>query len=300
MKLISIVIIIGILLVVVAAIFLLIRSARNMAFNLVYTAPNPVATTPDSVGLENWEDVTFASDDLQLEGWFIPPADNANGATLIFVHGWQGNRTAQLKQAALLHQHGYGALLFDLRNSGSSQGNVSTWGYGEANDIKAAYDYLLSRSEVNPDKICLFGFSTGGAATARAAAQIPGIKVVIIESTYTALVDNLDNVVNLLGGRIPAYPPLVLWFMERESGLPLRDIRPIDDVAKIAPRPIMFIQGTDDVVVDQSHTQKLFEAASEPKKLYIAPNAGHGEVFSSNPEEFEKQVIPFLDTYLKE
>ena len=300
MKLIPLIIIIGILFIVIAAAFLFVRAARNMAFTLVYPAPNRVTTTPDSVGIKTWEDVTFTSGNLQLEGWFIPPTVDENGATLIFVHGWQGNRTAQLKQAAMLHQHGYGALLFDLRNSGNSQGNASTWGYAESDDVQAAYNYLLTRPEVDPDRIGVAGFSTGGAAVSRAAARIPGLKVVLNESTYTALVDNLGNVSKLLGGRIPAYPPLVLWFMERETGLPLKDIRPIDDISQITPRPIMFIQGADDVVVNQSHTQELFETASEPKKLYLAPNAGHGEVFSSNPEEFEKQVIPFLDTYLRE
>ena len=55
MKLIPLIIIIGILFVVIAAAFLLVRSARNMALTLVYPAPNPVTTTPDSATMPSAE-----------------------------------------------------------------------------------------------------------------------------------------------------------------------------------------------------------------------------------------------------
>lgn len=294
------VILVAVILLLAVAVLLWLRAARNMALALVQPPVNPVSTTPAAVGVDQWEEVTFASGDLQLGGWFIPPAPAAAGATLVLVHGWQGNRTALLAQAAMLHRHGYGALLIDLRHSGSSQGELSTWGYTEADDVQAAVEYLLTRPEVNPDKIGLLGFSTGGAAVTRAAARLPQIKVVVIDSTYTALTDNLANVIELLGGRIPAYPPLVLWFMERETGLPLREVRPVADVAAIAPRPIMLMQGEADVVVNPSHTRRLFDAASEPKQLYLVAGAGHGESFSVDPAGFERQVVSFLDSYLRE
>jgi dipeptidyl aminopeptidase/acylaminoacyl peptidase len=298
MKLYLLIGITGILLVGLAAIFLVVRAARNMAFTLVYPPRNPVTKTPDSVGLENWEEISFVADGLQLKGWFTPPAEDTAGATLIFVHGWTGNRTAHLRVAAILAKYGYGSLLIDSRNSGESEGNITTWGYTEADDVQAAFEYLLTRSEVNPDKIGVYGGSTGGAAVTRAAANNPQIRLAIVESTYTALTDNLSNVVNLLKGRVPTLVPLVLWFSKQETGLPLEDIRPVDDVTKIAPRPIMLIHGTDDIVVNISHSQKIFEAATGPKELYTVPGAGHGDVLSENPEEFESRLIAFLRKYL--
>lgn len=274
--------------------FLFLRGSYNVAYSLAYPVRNLAESTPNDVGIDNWEDVRFRSGELELTGWLIPPAPEANGATLIVVHGWSGNRASLLGQVAMLHRHGYGAFVIELRNSGLSEGESSTWGYAEAADVQAAFDYLLTRAEVNPGGIGLLGFSTGAATVIRAAAQNPEIKVVIAESSYSSFVDNLPSITNLLKSRLPTYQPLVLWFSERETGVPLREIRPIDDLIQLEGRPIMFIHGTTDWIVDVSHSQKMFEAAQEPKALYLIPDASHENIYTINRAEFEKQIISFL------
>lgn len=124
--------------------------------------------------------------------------------------------------------------------------------------------------------------------------RIPEIKVVIAESSYTSFVDNLPSITKLLKSRLPTYPSLVLCFSERQTGVPLREIRPIDDLVQLEGRPIMFIHGTSDEIVDVSHSQRLFEAAKEPKALYLVPDATHENIYAINRAEFEKQVISFL------
>ena len=42
-----------------------------------------------------------------------------------------------LEQAALLSKQGYGVLLFDLHNHGESQGEITTLGYTESEDVRA-------------------------------------------------------------------------------------------------------------------------------------------------------------------
>lgn len=277
--------------------FLFLRGSYNVAYSLAHPARNLAESTPNDVGIDNWEDVRFRSGELALTGWFIPPAPEANGSTLIVVHGWSANRASLLGQVAMLHRHGYGAFVIELRNSGLSEGDVSTWGYAEAADVQAAFDYLLTRTEVNPGQIGLLGFSAGGATVIRAAAQIPEIKVVIAQSTYTSFVDNLPAITKLLKSRLPTYAPLVLWLSERQTTVPLREIRPINDLAQLEERPIMFIHGTSDSIVDVSHSQQLFEAAKEPKALYLVPDASHEAIYSIDRAEFEKQVISFLTQY---
>jgi dipeptidyl aminopeptidase/acylaminoacyl peptidase len=289
-------VIVGLLAIVAGGAWL----ARSRALGLVHPDRTYADETPDDYGITEWEPVEFlSSDGLKLFGWFISPGPDADGATVIYAHGWGSNRGELLADAAMLNGHGYGALLFDFRNSGESEGNATTLGYTEVNDVQGAVDYLLAREDVNPERIGLIGHSMGGATVLRAAARIPEVRAVVAESAYTSLEDNIAEGVERLAG-LPAFPfaPLVVWFGELESGINLSQVRPLDDVAQISPRALLLVHGELDglVGVDNAHT--LFEAAGEPKELYIIPNAEHSYLFEADPVTYEQRVAGFLNEYL--
>jgi len=164
--------------------------------------------------------------------------------------------------------------------------------------VQGAVDYLLARPDVNPDCIGLVGSSMGGAVAIQAAARIPRVCAVVAQSAFSSLEDNVSQGVRALTG-LPPFPlaPLIIWFGEREAGIQLHQVRPIDDVAQIAPRAILFIHGKADSVVDVSNSVRLYQAAREPKALYLVPNAGHGGLMTADPAEFERRVVSFLDTH---
>jgi alpha-beta hydrolase superfamily lysophospholipase len=288
------VLLVGALVAVLGVVYL-----RTMS--IVHPRRLPLTGTPDDVGIANWETVRFPSaDGLQLAGWFLPPGPDGDGATLICLHGVRNQREEMLLQAAMLRRHGYGALLFDLRAHGDSEGDTSTLGYAEVADLRGAVDYLLARPDVNPERIGAIGHSMGGAIAIRGAARIPEIRAVVAESAYTSVEDNVaDGVRALL--RLPPglFAPLVVWFGERETGLGLRDVRPIDDVSQIAPRAILIVQGGQDPAVPPENGQRLYEAAGEPKDYCLVPEAGHGGYMHVAPEAFEQRIVTFLDTYLR-
>jgi len=275
--------------------------AHSRAMTLVYPTRRQTACTPADRGVERWEEVRFSTpDDLQLAGWFIPPTLHSDGATLIFIHGLGGNRGELLDEAVMLAGHGYGALLFDMRNHGASEGTVTTMGYAEVADVEGAVAYLFAQPEVNPKRIGLVGSSMGGAVAIRAAARIPEIRVVVAQSAFSSLEENVNQGVRALTG-LPPFPlaPLVIWFGEREAGIRLSQVRPIDDVAQIGPRAILFIHGEQDTIVDVSNSVRLYEAAEEPKAIYLIPDAGHGGLMAQGGAEFERRVVDFLDTHLR-
>jgi dipeptidyl aminopeptidase/acylaminoacyl peptidase len=276
-----------------------VRLARARAMALVHPGRSQPAHTPADRGMEQWEEVRFDTpDDLQLAGWFVPPDPQSDRAILIFVHGLGGNREEFLDEAAMLAGHGYGALLFDLRNHGQSAGTVTTLGYSEVDDVRGAIAYLLTRPEVNPERIGLVGSSMGGAVAIRAATRIPEIRAVVAQSAFSSLEENVQQGTRSLTGLPLPLAPLVIWFGEREAGIQLRQVRPIDDVGRIAPRAIMFIHGEQDPVVDVSNSLRLYEAAREPKALVLIPNAAHGGLMDAAPLEYERRVVDFLDVYL--
>lgn len=267
--------------------------SRQAAQTLLFPPRKTAATTPVNFGITDWQDVTFQSGDVTIGGWYIPPTAQADGATLIFVHGFGADRSALLEQAAALYKSGYGALLIDLRNSGSSQGNLTSWGYWEAEDVKAAFAYLQTRPEVNPARIGIVGKSAGGAAVIRAAAQLPDVWVVIAESTYSSLEGNMPAISQTIARVSSSYAAPVYWWMKQLSGLPLDEIRPIDYLPQITA-PVLFVHGDRDVVVDISHSQRMFQAANDPKQLLIIPNGTHMNIFTLDPARFEQEVGAFL------
>jgi fermentation-respiration switch protein FrsA (DUF1100 family) len=275
--------------------------ARSRTMILLHPPRSYPTVDPLVAGIGEFEDVSFQTEDgLELGAWFIPAQQSDTSPTVIFVHGLGANRAGLLDQAKLLHELGYNALLFDLRNHGESEGAVTTLGYAEVQDVEAAVSYLGARSDLDAKRIGLLGHSMGGAIVLRAAARIPEIDAVIAESAYSSLEDNIEQGVRQITG-LPPFPfaPLIVWFGEQETGMDIRAVRPIDDVGSIAPKAILFIHGGQDALIDPSNSQRLFAAALEPKELFILPSAGHGDFLAVDPNGFRQRITSFLELYLR-
>jgi dipeptidyl aminopeptidase/acylaminoacyl peptidase len=266
------------------------------AYTLVHPERRALNRTPSDVGITHYEDVQFVTPDgLTLKGWYIPPQ---NGVLIIFVHGHADNRNEFLDETALVTDQGYGALLFDLRNHGVSDGNITTLGFSETTDVVSAVGFVRSRAA--DAKIALFGHSMGAGAALLAAAKIPEVAAVIVESPFTSLEDNISEGVRSLTG-LPPFPfaPLIVFFCEQETKLDLHTVRPVDIIAQISPRPVLFIHGELDTTIPVRNSHELYTAAKEPKQLYILPNVGHGGFLQAEPKRFPETILTFLETYLK-
>ena len=274
--------------------------ARDRALKLIYPARSYPVETPDNYDMAGWEDVRFSTvDGLTLAGWFVPPAPDSGGATIIYVHGFAGNRGEMLPQAALMTTQGYGALLIDLRNCGDSEGTQTTLGFREPLDVAAAVEYLQTRPEVDADRIALVGVSLGAAASIRAAAVTPQVRGVVAESAFSSLQDNVEEGVRRLVG-LPPFPfaPLVVFLAARALGQNMNAVRPVDDVGRIAPRALLLIHGSDDHLIDVGNSRRLFAAAGAPKDLWIVPGGHHSDLMDVAPEEFHARLTGFLAQHL--
>jgi pimeloyl-ACP methyl ester carboxylesterase len=280
----------------VTAVFFGNRWVGQSADALLYPRRTQPSQTPAEFGLTA-ETVRIPVDELELAAWYIPPTEAVNGATLIYVHGFGGNRGALLEQVAAMHEVGYGALLLDMRNHGESGAAITTWGPAEARDVIAAYNYLLARSEVDPDRIGLVGKSMGGAAVALAAAQLPDLAVLVLESTYISFEENLPNILPGIA-RAPGFlAPYVFNRMESATSEPLADTLVADTVAGLNV-PLLLIHGEQDRLVPTEQGRAIFAAANEPKILHTVPGAGHLDIFTADPETFTAQMRTFLAEHL--
>jgi fermentation-respiration switch protein FrsA (DUF1100 family) len=82
------------------------------------------------------------------------------------------------------------------------------------------------------------------------------------------------------------------------TGIDATRIRPVDVVARIAPRPLLIIHCMGDRVVPPVNSERNFQAAGEPKSIWRIPTGGHiaGHVVAR--QEYERRVIEFFDQSL--
>ena len=75
-----------------------------------------------------------------IEAWSIK-AENSKGTVVIF-HGYKGEKSSMLDISDEFLKLGFSTMLVDFRGSGRSDGNQTTIGFHEANDVKACFDFL--------------------------------------------------------------------------------------------------------------------------------------------------------------
>lgn len=279
----------------------LIKVAQSQANKLVHPKRQPVHSTPASVGIALWEDVAFTTTDgLCLRGWFVPPQPAANGATVVCAHGTGSNRSALLPHAALLHQAGYGVLLFDFRHHGASDGRISSLGIHEIHDLQASLEYLQSRADVNPERIALIGHSMGGATIIRAAARCLNLKALVVISAVSSLSENLADGVRYVT-KLPAFPlaPLIVKICEWKVKGNISDMTPIKDLERLGDTPLLLVYGDQDKFVPLENGQRLRRARRHDTTLVVVRGAGHGSILSRKYlANYQAKLMAFFAQHL--
>lgn len=282
-----------------------------VATRLAYVPPTPLYATPISLGA-SYRNVSFLSrdDHVRLSGWYIPGV-LPNGKlttqrTIIFVHGVRTNRAD--KYAGLLRlsvdfaRDGFGVLAFDMRGFGDSPPAPLSLGYFEQRDVLGAVDYLehgpLPYPQLGRPRVLLgWGVSMGAATLLLAAAQAPQIKAIVSDSAYADIVPILQREIPK-SSHLPALvTPGVLDAAQVLYGIDFYAVRPVDVVAQIAPRPILFIHGLADTYIPPSNLKQLATAARAAPdahvQTWLVPKAMHARAFIVLGQVYVRRVIAF-------
>jgi fermentation-respiration switch protein FrsA (DUF1100 family) len=248
------------------------------------------------------ERVTFeAADGVPLVGWFLP--GDGDGATIVASHGSGTNGASALGGVLFLREAGYNVFLFDHRAHGQSGGKASTLGPHEVRDVMGAVTYLLSRDDVDPDRIGAIGCSMGSGVVIGAAAEDPRIGAVVVEAIYADLGELWDRFgyVGIRGTSIHwSWGAPMRWATWLWTGEWIASYQPEALIQWIAPRPVFIIHGQEDnAACTVADARRLYSAASEPKTLWIVPDAGHCNAHLIRPDEYEKRVLRFFDQALE-
>jgi fermentation-respiration switch protein FrsA (DUF1100 family) len=63
--------------------------------------------------------------------------------------------------------------------------------------------------------------------------------------------------------------------------------------------PRLFIAGAQDKATTLDESKLLFNAASEPKELWVIEGAAHVDLHRAATEEYEDRVLAFFNRYLR-
>ncbi|NET39460.1 MAG: alpha/beta hydrolase [Cyanothece sp. SIO1E1] len=240
----------------------------------VFFFADRLAFQPPTPGYNDTDDVLkFTTEDgLQLSAVYLtnPKATY----TLLFNHG-NGEDLGDLQpMLQTLVEIGFNVFAYDYRGYGTSEGTPNE--QDAYKDVAAAYHYLTTQLQIQPEQIIAYGYSIGGALAIDLAAHQP-IAGLITESTFT----KLFRVV---------FPWPILPFEKYPS---------IDKLKQVKC-PILVMHGTTDEVIPFPHGKSLFAAAPAPKRSLWVEGAGHTEVPWVGGDQYVdtlQEFIQLVDEY---
>ena len=173
-------------------------------------------------------------------------------------------------------REGFAVIIFNFRGTGASGGNLDILGW--TRDLKAVLDYLWDLPEVDRSRLSLMGFSGGAAVSVCVASQDSRVSYIVacacpakFNFTEASEPQSIIEHFRSLGAiRDKDFPSSVKeWF----NGF--QEVSPARYVARIAPRPLLLVHGSQDDVVPVTQAHEMYTRAGEPKQLVIVDGAGH-------------------------
>jgi len=249
--------------------------------------------------------VTF--DGREIPAYYATPDGGADGdlPVVVDVHGGPESQRrpsfSPVKQYFLAH----GYAVFEPNVRGST-------GYGRAYthlddvenrmdavaDLEAAVGWLTERRDVDPDRIVAKGGSYGGFMVLAALTEYPDLWAAGVDSVGIAnFVTFLENT----GSWRRELREAEYGSLEEDREF-LESISPINDVERI-DAPLFVLHGANDPRVPVGEAEQIADEAAEHgvavRKL-IFDDEGHGISKLDNRIEAYREIVDFLDEYLKE
>jgi pimeloyl-ACP methyl ester carboxylesterase len=276
---------------------LVVVYASAMAVAVSVVPPTALGSaTPADDGL-SYEEVTFTtSDGVDLSAWYVPAR---NGAAVVLRHGAGSTRTATVRHAGVLADHGYGVLLVDARGHGRSGGEGMDYGWYGDQDTSAAVSFLARQDGVDPAKIAVVGLSMGGEEAIGAAGADPRIRAVVAEGATGRTSDDNEDI------RPDDYAAVL------ERGLDWYTFGLMDLLADASPpaslrQSVAASGSTEFLLVVAGTVEKEALAAdsmrsADPRRVEIwtVPGADHMQGLATAPQDWERRVVGFLDDQLQ-
>jgi uncharacterized protein len=210
-----------------------------------------------------------------VPAWFMPAAGSDAGHPAPVVIHFHGNAEIidyQHRAVAMYRPMGFSLLLPEYRGYGRAKAAGSPSQDALVADGVQFYDELVKRTDVDPSRIIISGYSLGGGVAAQVAARRKPAAL-ILEATFTSIAS-----------------------FAREYGTPPCLIRHPFYTNRVLPTlgvPIFISHGRADAIVPVSHGRQLH--ALVPASTYVELGCGHLDMPGAGRDDtYRERVRKFL------
>jgi len=280
---------------VLALVFFAVLATSAIAGFLVYRIVKPQRTGSE-IDMESFPGKPDAVDYMVSgmgvrHGWFFPGLRGA--PTILLCHGYGSSRGELLTLVSALQDHQYNVFVFDFAAHGGNAG-ITTFGYREADEVRAAVDTVAARSDIDPARYGMWGYNLGAYAALREAENDRRIRAIVLDSVY----DLPEQMVKIgversgLGG----FPLMVrsAEFSFTWLNYKYREDPPLSKKLNVlAGVPKLFIEAADDPELADI-TREMFLKAPEPREQLVIPHGNFVAMDDNDKRDYENRVVSFF------
>jgi pimeloyl-ACP methyl ester carboxylesterase len=206
----------------------------------------------------------------KLHAWWLK-ADRPDAPVMLYLHGARWNLTGSVTRIDRWRQLGFSVLAVDYRGFGQSSDVAPTEAVAYE-DAEAMWRYLGKMAPGRPRYIV--GHSLGGAIAVELARRHPDASGLVLEATFTSVAD-------MIGESSWGFLPVSLILTQKFDALTR-----IPEV-KV---PVLVAHGTRDSIVPIAMGERLYGAASAPKRFIRVEGAGHHNLSGTGFEQYRSAL----------
>ncbi len=237
-------------------------------------------------------------DGVEIDVWHMPARD-PDAPIVVALHGYRGDRSEVLGISSYLWRRGFGVLVPDFRGRGTSQPGRISMGAWEVHDLAAVLEWVRdTRPEV---PIGLVGYSMGAAVALMEGGRHANVKAIVADCAYATQAGVLSyGVQRLIRLRGDFILPAAALFHRGYRRPGFGRVAPIAHAAEWRGKALFFIGAENDQTVWPGDSQRLFEAAPEPKLLWMVKGVPHCGAYFQDRPRYCRLVAQFFDRYLRD
>lgn len=248
------------------------------------------------------EDIYITNNrNLKLRGRLTKQSIKEKPTVIIFFHGWNsiGDNDINCFGVPLLYKEGYDLLIIDQVAHGKSEGNMSTVGILEQEDVLLWVDKV---NEIYNDNcnIVLSGMSMGANMVMLSANKpMKNVKAIIENCGFTNAYDELKYI-STSKYKIPGFTfSFVSMMIKLNTGLCLKKFDARHNL-KESLYPVLFIHGKIDQTVPYQMAIDLYNSCGKDKEILLVEDAIHLVAGIVDVESFNNITLSFLNKHLKD